>query len=595
MIYWLTSEAFRSKKTATILISALFLAFIIVLIYFPVLNNGFVAWDDDLYVYENNNIRTIDINFIKSLFTDEFNLWHPLTIISHAIDYAIWGLNPWGHHLTSLILHALNTALFFIAIIKLIEYGTSASAVKHLKVFPNVLLPSITASLLFGIHPIHVESVAWISDRKDLLCTFFFLLSILSFLKYALSVNSKRSTFYTLSLFFFLLALISKPMAVSLPFVLLILDFYPLKRFSTETGRKNIRLVIVEKVPFLFLSISSSFITLYAYYSTRGAQTIETFPLIARALLVVKAYIFYLMKMILPFNMVPLYPKHLIFESSNLADPVSLVIFTIITFICIVYFKKTKLLMSVWLFYIITLLPVIGIVQSGIPALADRYIYLPSLGPFLLAGAGLAFIFERYQGKSYSFVIFGIILLLSGLLVKTATNQIAIWHDSLTLWSHQIKTYPDSGYKAYDNRGIAYGSLGHYHQAKKDFDRSIELSPNNAVAYSNRGNAHNSLGKYQQALVDLNKAIKLDPQYFKAYNNRGNTYFDLEDYSMAIEDYKQTIKLNSQFAPAYYNIGRVYLRLRENKESRINFNKAALLGSKEAQSYLGRINALKEQ
>lgn len=594
MIYWLTSEAFRSKKPAAILISALFLAFIIVLIYFPVLNNGFVAWDDDLYVYENNNIRTIDVNFIKSLLTDEFNLWHPLTIISHAIDYAIWGLNPWGHHLTSLILHALNTALFFIVIIKLIEYGRSANDAKYLKTSPNVLLPSIITSLIFGIHPIHVESVAWISDRKDLLCTFFFLLSIISFLKYAISANSKRSIFYILSLFFFLLALISKPMAVSLPLVLLILDFYPLKRLSTKTGLKNIRLVLVEKIPFLFLTIISSLITIYAYHSTGSAHTIETVPLITRTLLVVKAYIFYLVKMILPFNMAPLYPKSLTFEFLGLTYTEALILFTTITLFCIMSLKKTRLLISVWLFYIITLLPVIGIVQSGIPSLADRYIYLPSLGPFLLAGSGLAFIFERYQGKRYRIVIFGILLLSFGLLAKTATNQIAVWHDSLTLWSHQIETYPNSGYKAYDNRGIAYGSLGNYHQAIKDFDRAIELNPNNAVAYSNRGNAYNSLGKRQQALEDLNKAIKLDPQYFKAYNNRGNAYFGLKDYNMAIEDYKQTIKLDSQFAPAYYNVGRVYLHLGENKESRTNFNKAALLGSKEAQAYLLKNNAFKE-
>lgn len=425
---------------------AFFVALITFIVYIPALKNGFVNWDDNIYVYENQNIRSLDFNFVKwNLSAVVASLWHPLTMFSLALDNAIWDLNSAGFHLTSIIFHTLNTFLVFILITQLKRHGNS----KELSA--NDLIVGFTTALLFGIHPLHVESVAWVSERKDTLSTFLYLSSILAYHKY---LTANRALFYGTSIIFFAMALISKPMAVSLPLVLLILDFYPFKRWKTG----KLKRLFVEKLPFLALSISASLITIWAHSTGGSIATLESAPLMSRIFVAARAIIFYLIKMIMPFNLAPYYPYPTKVRFMEMDYAGSLVLLLFITLLCIWSLKREKLFSAIWLYYLVTLIPVIGIVQVGSQAAADRYTYLPSLGPFLLAGLGVSAIFATYSSRCW--IAIPPLILLACITTNKTITQIAVWKDSVTLWSHEIKLFPLTAELAYNSRGIAYKDLG---------------------------------------------------------------------------------------------------------------------------------------
>lgn len=580
------------------------------IVYIPALWNGFINWDDDAYVYENPYIKSFDFNFIKWTFSSVyFNNWHPLTMISYALDYAVWGLNPFGYHLTNVILHALNTSLVFVLAVRLIERGIMLPT-------PNSRLRPIIAAfitaLLFGVHPLHVESVAWISERKDVISSFFFLSSLLAYLKYTSSVDSQKRLFYCLCLISFTFALMSKPMAVTLPLVLLILDSCPLKGIRTSS-------VLLEKVPFLFLGIVSSMITIWAQYTGGALQTFETHPFTDRVFIAIKAYAFYLAKMVMPTNLAPFYPypnRITFFSLEFLGSSILLITFTLLAALSL---KRNRLFFAIWSYYVVTLIPVIGIIQVGKHAAADRYTYLPSIGPFLLAGVGFSLLLERYSKKIFAIVI--ALLLIAGILINKTWNQMAVWHDSITLWSHQIKLFPETtiayhnignAYRdkgnyqqaimnynraieldpqyadAYTGRGVVSAATGNYRQAIMDYSTAIELNPQNVIALNNRGIAYGSLGGPQQALRDFSRAVELNDKYAEAYNNKGIAYSSLGNYKLAIIEYERAIELNPQFAEAYYNSGTAYFQSGEAELSLIYYKKAASLGSKLAQDYLDK-------
>lgn len=286
--------------------AAIFLAALITFVaYLPALQNGFVNWDDDEYVYENSNIQSIDYIFFTWIFTLRANpTWHPLTLLSFGLDYFIWGLNPAGYHLTNIIFHTLNTILVFILTGRLLKYKFGEKTDYK----QTIIIGGITA-LLFGLHPLHVESVAWISERKDVLYAFFFLMSLLMYLTYTnpYSLFSRR-LYYIFGIILFIMALMSKPMAVSLPFVLLILDFYPLNRLKTGEGMSGFKKVLIEKLPFFILSVLSSLIAIQSQQLGGALKSFENYPLLLRIYVAVRGYIFYLAKTIIPVNLYPLYP-----------------------------------------------------------------------------------------------------------------------------------------------------------------------------------------------------------------------------------------------------------------------------------------------
>jgi Tfp pilus assembly protein PilF len=679
--------------------------------YLASLRNEFIVWDDDRYIFENSHIHALNPAFFRWAFFHFFaGNWHPLTWISHALDYAVWGLNPLGHHLTNVILHAVNTFVVVLLAARLLEVGASASSVPPLNLPSSprnptrpllslrggeggvisrggrgsydsaadrggfsdkgVLIAAATTGLLFGLHPLHVESVAWVSERKDLLCALFFLLSVMMYVRYAGSQESEDSAgdkgnppssplklrgekrgvinsgggeggvisrggrgsydphkrkWYVFSLLFFVLALMSKPMAVSLPLVLLVLDWYPFERVSSL---RTFRAALVEKLPFMVLSLASAVLTVLAQKSGAAIQSMEFAPLPTRVLVGFRSLIAYLWKMVWPMNLVPFYPYPKDASLLSIEYLSSIVLVLGITAACIIVARKRKLWLSAWGYYVITLLPVLGIVQVGTQSMADRYTYLPSLGPFLLAGIMAAWVWprlERFGRKGLAARAFA--LAVSVCVVVSLSymtfRQTGIWRDSIVLWSYVIEKEPERAPFAYYNRGMAFGKMGRPDQAIADFDRAIALNPSYYEAYNNRGLAFEKMGRPDMAIKDLemsimavhssspeaydnlgklyrktgqldkairqyDKAIALNPSYYEAYYDRAIVFEKTGRTDKAVEDYNKAISLNPSYYAAYNNLGVLFGNAAAYDRAIEYFTKAIALDPGKAGAYLNR-------
>jgi protein O-mannosyl-transferase len=587
----------KVKRFAKVYSLAASVALLTLLVYLPALQNKFVEWDDGDYASANLHIRSLDVAFFKWAFLRFFaSNWHPFTWISHAIDYALWGLNPMGHHLTSIVLHALNTFLVVVLVIRLLDAFKERTRGNALSLFLHertVLIAAGTTGLLFGLHPLHVESVAWVAERKDLLCALFFLFSISAYTKYVTGVANEaardKSSLrffnkpYLFTLGFFVLALLSKPMAVTLPVVLLILDWFP---FGRIRSLKTLQAACVEKLPFFLLSLASSMVTVFAQKAGGALSSVAFTPLPTRVLVAAKALIAYLGKMIWPLNLVPFYPypETASFTALEYIVPVALV--AGITAVCMVQANKRKLWLSAWGYYCLTLMPVLGIVQVGGQSMADRYTYLPSLGPFLVMGLGAAWVWEkaRAQKKLGPFV-----KLLSGgaaacllfFLSSATVNQTAIWKNSLSLWTYVIEKDPTVSL-AYNNRGLTYDDMGQFDKAIEDFDKAIMLDPSDHKAYTNRGMLYGKMGRFDKAIEDFEKAIALAPSHPAAYNNLGIAYAKTGLIDKAIEQFSKAILVDQGQAMAYYNRGLLFSRTGNEAGAASDYQKACALGNIDA-------------
>ena len=615
------------KADTNIKILVLVIALLTISVFLPALQNDFVNWDDPEYVYENPYIKSIDLTFFKwALSSFHAANWHPLTWLSHALDYAVWGLDPMGHHLTSIVLHGLNTFLVIILVIRIIFISRPDKE-------GSALAAGIVTGLLFGLHPLHVESVAWISERKDVLCAFFILLSILAYLRYASpryyhswerAGEKTGRTNYIFSLVFFVMALMSKPMAVTLPVILIILDFYPLERLSIRCALTSHLKVLMEKIPFLVLSLALAVITVITHEEAGSMSSVNFEILGDRIIVAIRALSFYLLKILWPTDLAPFYPYPRDISFFTIEYFGAFLLATCITVFCLLSWKRQKVFATAWAYYIVILLPVLGIVASGGQAAADRYTYLPSIGPFILIGLGAGLIYER--AVSGTGLIFSLrkyllipLILVTCLLSVMTVKQIKIWKDSMTLWNRQLELH--SFYIAYNNRGNVYSNLDKYQKALADYNKAIEMYPERVLAYNNRGNAYSELEKYQEAIADFdkaielkpasdlhnnrgnvyskieenenaiadyNKAIELDPYYASAYNNRGNVYLRLEKYQRAIADFDKAIELRPDIALLYNNRGNVYSKIEENKNAIADYNKAIELDPYYASVYTAR-------
>ncbi|MBI1912239.1 MAG: tetratricopeptide repeat protein [Deltaproteobacteria bacterium] len=542
------------------IVFALPAAIITFLMYLGSLRNGFVNWDDPGYILENPNLASFNFKWI---FTELFySNWHPLTTLSYVIDFNVWGLNPFGYHLENVILHAINT--FFVAVLtmRLVELK---SAQKGLIIFAGLF-----SGLLFGLHPLHVESVAWISERKDVLCGFFFFLTILSYIKYC-STNSVVS--FLSSLIFFSLALMSKPMAITLPVVLMLIDFYPLERFSF----KNIGKIVVEKIPFFALSLISAILTVLAQQKSTALVSLKSYSILERIGLAVRGFGFYLYKTVLPFNLSPFYPRPSEAELFNSVFLISLLVIIALTVLCLIFLKK-KIFLASWLYFLITLIPVIGIIQVGNQAAADRYTYIPSASLFILAGVALGLLYSKGEKKSFRIIIAVLSFLFFIPLSYLTVKQIAVWKDSVTLWSHAIKVYPDKIEIAYYNRGLAYDREGRFDSALSDYTKAIAAYPEYVDAYVNRGIVYGELNELGKAIEDFNKAAEINPAYANTFLNRGTAYISLQRFDLAVADFQKVLELQPDNAIANYNLGLAYSRLGDNPRASVYFQRASQLG-----------------
>ncbi len=605
----LTVQRTWNKKN----IIAASVALLTFIIYLPALRNEFVNWDDGPYVFANFHIRSLDGNFFNWAFWG-FHVynWHPLTWISHALDYALWGLNPLGHHLTSIILHALNTALVTLLAVRLFEIARERTQQSTSAPFWNdrtILIAAGVTGLLFGIHPVHVESVAWVSERKDLLCALFFLLSVLAHIKAVKrtgqSGESKGLTPRSLlpALSFFVLALMSKPMAVSLPLVLLILDWYPLNRMSSPHALKT---AVVEKLPFLVFGLISSVLTLLAQRAGGSMELTVEVPLGIRLVIAANALVTYLWKMMLPLDLIPFYPYPQEASISLVAYLVPVVLVLGITITAAAGVKKQNVWLAAWGYYIVTLTPVLGIIQVGEQSMADRYTYLPSLGPFLLGGLMTAFVWakvialKRWEVTAKQLSRAGILAAFVALSYGTIM-QIDVWKDSFRLWNFVIDKEPEAK-RAYYNRGLTFNDRGlsfdkmglydraiaDYDRAIADYDRASVLNPPYLETYNNRGLAFDKLGQYERAIADYDKVTALDASYYRAYYNRGMVFNEMGMLEKALTEYTKAIVLNPEYSEAYNNRGAVFYLRHQLGQAIADFNRAIALNPSYYQAYYNR-------
>jgi tetratricopeptide (TPR) repeat protein len=549
---------------------AISVAIITFTVFLPSLQNDFINWDDNDYVYENLFIRSLDAQLFKSAFGEfQVSNWHPLTWLSHACDYAIWGLNPLGHHLTNTILHALNSLIVVFLVMGLMEACTKPAGnkgpAKPYLTDHAILITGAATGLLFGLHPLHVESVAWVAERKDLLCAFFFLLTVITYTYYVREINANPavnstsrlfSNKYLFALGLYSLSLLSKPMAVTLPCVLLILDWYPFGRLSSL---KTLWTSFIEKLPFFALSLISSILTIFAQ---EAGEAIRSVPLATRLIVAAKSLIAYLLKMIVPIHLVPYYPypEHTSFFSFEGMMP--LVMVTAITAICIAVMRKQKIWMSVWSYYCITLIPVLGIVQVGEQAMADRYTYLPSLGPFLAIGILAAIVYERVSSlKRWEKMARTAGLIITMTFIASASyatiKQIGVWRDSIVFWNYVIDKEPSASL-AHNNLGDAYISNGRFDMAIEQLRTALSLKPNYPEAYNNLGLAYTSMGQFDRGIEHYQQALQLNPKFALAQYNLGNAYLSKGQFDLAIEHFQTSLRLQPNDAEAHNNLGNAF-------------------------------------
>ena len=449
----------------------------------------------------------------------------------------------------------------------------------------GILIAAGVTGLLFGLHPLHVESVAWVSERKDLLCALFYLLSVMAYVKYAGAISphsamgiahgekdniqsaelkeqrAVSSLRYALgpmlsALGFFVLALLSKPMAITLPVVLFILDWYPLSRIQTF---KSFRKVFIEKIPFIVLGLISSVLTVFAQKAGGALSTVVMAfePLSSRAALAAKSLLSYLWMMILPLDLIPLYPYPMKIAPLSLEYLVPVVLVIAITVICVIFAKKQKLWLAVWSYYVITLLPVIGLVPVGLQSMADRYTYLPSLGPFIIAGLLAAWVAERVSAEKkgrpvIKFVSAAMALLIVVSMTYLTFKQIGIWKNNIALWSHVIEVAPEKVPLAYGNRGVSFADMGDFNKALEDYNKAIALDRFYTGIYFERGLVFAKMHQFDKAISDYNTAIELDQYGQKSdvgrevyFLNRGLAYLEKAQQELAISDFKQACDMGS--------------------------------------------------
>jgi hypothetical protein len=539
------------------------LALVVILSFLSSLGNGFVNWDDPKNLLENPDYRGLGLQQLRWMWsTTLMGHFQPVAWMTLGLDYVIWGMNPKGYHLSSLLFHAAGTVLLFLVISLLLR-----------RRWPDVApWPAFAGALLFGIHPLRVESVVWATERRDVVCGFFALLAVFAYLERADEEREGRPStrWLVLSCAAFAASLLSKALSIMLPFVLLILDIYPLGRFTRASARR----LILEKLPYLLLSFADGFLMIQAMRHINAMQPVSGYSAPERVAQASYGLCFYLWKTICPVGLIPLQRIDVPLNPSEPRFIVSMLAVVAMTAILWVYRRRCPSGLATWLCYGLLLFPVMGLIVTGSQLVADRYSYLALIPVSVLASAGLQQLVESRPAATrlVGVVASGLLVLLSVLTVK----QTLVWRDSFSLWSHEVEWDPvcSLGYNnradarvergdwpgvvedatlairyggkgsphPFRQRGMARARLGDVDGALRDFDVLVELTPKSPDGYWKRGVARLQKGNFESSINDLTAALNLGGPKPELLSARGLAKARGGNVRGAAEDFDEALR-----------------------------------------------------
>jgi tetratricopeptide (TPR) repeat protein len=556
---------FASSSHRNLILCLLLVAGTLVL-YNTANQNGFVNYDDDVYVTANRHVQVgLRWSTIQWAFTtfDAAN-WHPLTWISHALDYQLFKLNPAGHHYTNVLLHCTNVVLLFLLLVKATQRTW----------------PSLIAAAIFAVHPLNVESAVWVAERKNVLSMLFLLLVLWAYQRYALQPGIAR---YAAVFLLFACGLMTKPQVITLPFLLLLWDYWPLRRLQfgsaqpAVTGNRvrSLGWLFLEKVPLLALSAASAVLTLAAQRAGGAVRSVIEYPLSVRIENAIGAYFDYVGRMLWPLHLAPMYPHP---GDSLRAWQIGVAtLFVIAVTVLVLRYREKRYLVTGWFWFLGALVPMIGLVQVGQQATADRYMYLPMIGLLLMLCWGLAdWAGER---KTRVVALASAAALTLAALGALTYRQVGFWHDSETLWTHAAAVTKDN-YVAHVNLGETFLNQERTEEATVHFRAAVEIRPNDPAAHLNLGTCERRQKNYVPALQEDQAVLRLTTdQGLRAYAlvNMGSDYRLLKNYAQAKESYQAALGVNPEAARAFVGLGVIAQKTGEFSEAARNYSRAVEL------------------
>jgi len=533
-----------------IIASLIFISFLIIALYWRVYEYDFVSLDDS-FIYDNPHLKDgLSIrNIIWAFSNYSASLWIPVTWISFFLDYELYGMNPGGYHITNVILHVFNTLILFVILYQITQKKWQ----------------SFFVAALFSCHPIHVESIAWITERKDVLSTFFLMLFLYTYLQY-----TKKENFvsYITAMFFFLLGLMTKPMLVTVPIVLILLDYWPLARFKKTSKLR----IFLEKVPFLYFSFMVSAVTVFSQAKTGALVPLDSINIINRIENAVSSYIAYLVQIFLPINLAVVYPYEQYFSFWEVF--IKFVIFVVITTLFYRLHRKHPYLIVGWLWYVISLLPVIGIFQSGAQSHADRFVYIPFIGIYIILAWGTPHFLQVLKTpRVISTIIFFIIL---PVLSTMTWFQIGYWQNSNTLYAHTLSVTKNN-WLIHNNYGKVLEEQGKEQEATEHFEDAMNIKPEISVLHLNLANNLYRLGKISEAEKHYKETIEVSNDNevtAKAHNRLAFIYQIQRKNSAAIKHYKEALRIKPTQVKTLNNLAILLAQTGDFSDAALNFNKA---------------------
>lgn len=585
------SPTSKSQDVNKVIVVCLLLLVITVAAYGQVVKHDFVSLDDDIYVTDNYHVRAglTSAGIVWAFSFTDSPYWHPLTWLSHMLDCQLYGVNPTMHHLTNVVLHLANSLLLFLVLYQM----------------TGALWRSCFVAALFALHPLNVESVAWVTERKNLLSTFFWMLTMVFYVRYSKKPSLAR---YVLVVSVFALGLMAKPMLVTLPFTLLLLDYWPLGRFPvhqvdsdtrTEVAhatmpvfqRKTYVSLVLEKVPLLILSVLSSSLTSLSVQRSGILISTTLVPMKLRIANGIVSYARYIGKLIWPQDLAVFYPYP---STVPLWQSVgSGLLLAGISFFVIRAWRKLPYLCIGWLWYLGTLIPAIGLVQAGQwPAMADRFTYVPAIGLFVMLAWFIPHLLTKWRYRKTGLALAAGALL--GALLLLTWTQLQRWSNTITLFEHTLKV-TENNYLAHNNLGNALARQGKLEQARDHYAKALRINPTFPRAHNNLANALARQGKSEEAIVHYTKALEIKPTFPKAHNNLGNVLARQGKNQEAIAHYTKALQLKPDFAGAHNNLGNVLQGQGKIKEAVFHFSRALELSPDFVEAHFNLGNALARQ